>query len=131
MKLLKLIEDFEKGVYGLKEKKDLYFQHKSEGKYIKLAFNVDSHDEGTYYDVFVHESKEIILTEEVSLGGVYYQEGTKLLVEVNYETPTLYGHQLSHDELLAYIEENFEEIYIPRVFIGNEDDEWQDLEDYI
>lgn len=127
MNLLKLVESFESGV-DIKE--EFYLQHKTEGTYIKLAFDNDNNDE-EFRDVYVYESKEITLKEDLSTNTFTYPEGTRLLVEVNYETPTLYGHELNCEKLIQHLEENFERLSTPKTFISNMDDEWEYFEELL
>lgn len=118
------IKKFEKG-----EKSDtLYYKHKRKEWYLVIVFNAL----GTERDVFVHDIREIVVTRDVRMPtGEVIGNGSKYLIEVYYETPTVYGHDLSFSELMTEIEKNYEVTKDRKSSILNEDEEWEYLEDFL
>ena len=100
MELIDIIQRFED---GMSAPAPMYFSRGN--SHIQLEFE----DNGDYKDVFLYEIEEIVIDEDIEVDDTVYSSGTKLLIEIHHETPTVYGHELSFRDLIEYIESNYEQ----------------------
>lgn len=125
-KLERIVMDFDNG----KSTAPITYKHKTEKKYIELDFNVYEDQR----DVFIREIVEIVFEEDVEVSiNMIRPQGSSVLIEKNAETPTLYGNKLPYKKLLEHIEENYTKVLLTTSlqYIGNEDSEWEYLEEYL
>lgn len=122
MNLIEVIQEFEKGV-----SKPSPICFTSGDSHIELLFE----DNGEYRDVFVYEIEKITIDKEMTIDGIIFGAGTSFLIEINHETPTAYGHELPFDDLINYIQNNYQQFDEGVVFISNFDNEWIYLEEFI
>lgn len=120
---------------NLREKVSEFEQGKLESSFLQLinknnGIYMEIHFDSENGEIFIYESKEIRLGKEELINGTLYEKGYNVFVEVNYETPTIYGHDLRCEDLIKYIEKNFKQTK-EKHFISNMELEWDEWESFL